>query len=223
MKRLVLTVMLLTAAGFAQEAPKATLIDEIGKTSCEDVLARSDNLGIMLQEKRVASAVVVLYANDSDAKLDWQIRFIQRELIGRFGNNFNVRFLRGTDKGKSRLEFWTVPDGVTFEKLDFRTVAQLPLKIGERTLFQTETGDPCSNHAFAGFANMLKSDRGLIGYIVNVNYPKRDRLETVSYYDDLFREHRISDRRVRIFFKNKKVPSNSLPPYSEYWLVPTNK
>ena len=223
MKRLVLIVLLLTTAGFAQETPKATLIDEIGKTSCEDVLARSDNLGIMLQEKRVASAVMVLFANENGAKLDWQIRFIQRALIGRIGNNLNVRFFRGTDNGESRLEIWAVPDGVTFEKHDFRMVAQLPLKIGERTLFQTETGDPCSNHAFAGFANMLKSDRDLNGYIVNVNYSKRERRKTVNYYEDLFREHQILDRRVRILFKNKRVPANLLPTYSEYWLVPTNK
>lgn len=153
------------------------------------------------------------------AKADSLAKFIQRALIGRWDNSFKVTFARSTEREPITVEYWLVPQGVVLEKPRVTIVGKSPLIIEKKMLFAEDTSDPCSNDMAIGFAKVLKSNLNSVGYIVDFNTEKRDRIESAQEWLNLFRKFGIPRRRIRIFFKNKKMPPYSIP-YSEYWLVP---
>ncbi len=205
----------------AQDDKKPLLIDEIGRTGCEDLLARTDNLGLTLNKNKSASAFVISYSDRMDtAKSDWQLHFIHRALIARYGNQLTVTFLKKIDIGKARTEFWLVEPGTTFSVPDTEVLLQIPFKITKRTLFDEDDPGPCSGHVPLGFIEMLKSDVSLTGYVVNINDSKAERAGSIKYFLDFFRENNLADRRIRIYFKKKKMPDGYSFGYTEYWLMP---
>lgn len=223
-KKIPAIILFLAFSCFAQEKPKAILIDEFGKITCEDLLARSDHLGFKVREVPANRAVVIIYGSkDLEARADATAEFIHRALIGRYNNDFNVTVIRSHVRTDLGGQFWSIPPGIEFDTQNARVIAQIPFRVDKKTLFDTEMGAPCSKHAFYGFVRMLKSDDSLSGYVVNVNYTQNERADTIRYLLGLFRENGISHRKIRIYFKTKKMPPNTLPSFSEYWLVPSSK
>ncbi|MCC6452577.1 MAG: hypothetical protein IT171_06770 [Acidobacteria bacterium] len=204
-------------------------IDEFRKVSCEDLMARVDNLGIQLtlvKGETLPGYVVFLRNGPEATKQDWQMKFIHRKLISRFGNHLNVTFLRKIADGEPITQFWiTPPSSILGEMLDENAEVKfrIPFKIERRTLFGEDGPDPCSEHVASGFVKMLKSDPSLTGYVVSVNYPQKDYAALIEYYLVLLRENGLGDRGVRFYFKKKKMPGHPSYGLNEYWLLPKKK
>lgn len=206
-------------------------IDEFGKVSCEDLIARVDNLGIQLTalKKETRPGYVIFLRKGAEAtEQDWQMIFIHRTLISRFGNQLNVTFLRKTSDLGPSTEFWINPPDV-FPEIrkglfgNSEVIFRIPFNIEKRTLFDDESVGSCSNFVQDGFVRMLQSDPTLTGYIVSINYPKRERSELIKHFRDMLRENTLEDRGVRFYFKTKKMPDGSSFGINEYWLMPKKK
>ena len=69
---------------FGQEKPKAELIDEFGNITCEDLIARQDNLIALLQNDPTAVGYVVIYGKKDDLRGSWRNkRFIDGQTESR--------------------------------------------------------------------------------------------------------------------------------------------
>src|SRR4026209_1825316 len=88
-------------------------VDEFPRSGCEDLLARTQNFGLTLQDQTDKRGVVIYYLPES-VKSETHIKFIQTFLISSFGNNLNVTFLKAVDK-EVRTEFWLIPSTDRFE------------------------------------------------------------------------------------------------------------
>jgi len=180
--KILLAIICLTLLGATTLRAQGDIfpIDEFRKVSCEDLIARVDNLGIQLTAHKDEPGYVIFIRKDATAtEQDWQMKFIHRTLISRFGNRLNVTFLRKTSDLGPSTEFWINPPDVIPEvrKIVFgnsEVIFRIPFKIEKRTLFDDASVDPCSNFVQYGFVKMLQSDPRLTGYIVSINYSQKE-------------------------------------------------
>lgn len=207
----------------AQETQKPELVDEFGVITCEDLLARTDHLGLLLDKAKSSSAYIVFSSKDRSTKQEWQMEFIRRVLIARYGQKLNLTFLRKSDGGEARAKVWLVPAGTEFSRQGAEAVSGIPFQIDTKTLFAEEDPGACSGHIPQSFTEMLKSQESLTGYVVNINVPRAERGSTIRYFVDLFRKNGLSERGIRIYFKNRKLPPGYNYSFTEYWLVPTRR
>ncbi len=152
-------------------------------------------------------------------RMGWQEKFIHRALIGRFGNELNVTFLRNPDSSSAKIELWVVPAATKFSLVQTEPSLSIPFRITSRTLFAEEGPGSCDGYVSRGFVELLKSDVKLTGYVVDINAAKSERVMSVNYFIDFLRENSLLDKKIRHFFK-KRVRSYGEYSYREYWLMP---
>lgn len=223
MKSLLFLIILSSVAtSYSQTPVEATKIDEIGRTGCEDLSVRTQLFGLSLRNETSTRGVVIYHLTDS-IKTDAHIRFIHRYLIGNFGNDLNIVFLKGVNEKELRTEFWLVPNNVQFEPPNTDVSMTIPFKVDKKILFDSDDPGPCSGHVLFGFVTMLKSDPSLSGYIVNINFAKYEQREAAAFDRNQMREKGISDRGIRVYFKTRRLPSDENYGFSEYWLYPKVK
>ena len=220
-----LCLLIFSLSIVAQNTPKATLLDTIEKSSCEDYMARSDYLAIELQKSASSRGVLVWYGDGGeDGRLaDINAKFMHRTLINKYGNSLRVTVLRSTGKAKLYAEAWIVPDGVEFQIPKSTVVAEIPFKVTKRTLYAESDPGPCSNYDNYGFADVLLTNPNLTGVLVAVSWNQLDQADYAADILKRFRELKVPRNRIRIFFKQvKRTPSTELG-YWEMWLVPSKK
>lgn len=194
--KILLTILCLTLFGTTTLRAQGDIfpVDEFGKVSCEELMAHVDNLGIQLTANKAESKsgyVIFLRKGAGATEQDWQMRFIHRILISRFGNQLNVTFLRKTSDLGPSTEFWINPPDV-FPEIrkglfgNSEVIFRIPFKIEKRTMFDDASVDPCSNFVQDGFVKMLQSDPTLTGYIVSINHPQKDRTALIKHFRDMF-------------------------------------
>lgn len=209
----------------SQEVAEPVLVDEFGRISCEDLLARADNLGSQLKNRPGVSALVVIYgAGDNESRANYFANFVHRALISRWDPESKVTVVRVGSQNTLKGRFWMVPQGANVELPTHRVVGQIPFRINSRVRFSVVTGDPCTNHIGKGFANTLKSDESLLGIVVDFNVPPSRRMTSAAEWVEYFKtEHNIPRERLRIFFKRDPKLSEHFSGYTEFWLAPANK
>lgn len=222
MKKLsaIIFVLLFAVPEFAQQNSGAILVDEFGNVTCEDLLARTDNLGIKLLASPDQRAFVILSGTGNAGKrADSFSKFVHRALIGRFGLEFHVTILRDKRQNEFGGKIWLIPEGNSFDTSNLESVEEIPFRIRKRTLYDTETGDVCETWAATGFTRILKADSKLTGYIVEVNYSLSERRRSIQDWGRFLKENGLESMGLRLYFRRNKHTYNSIP-FREYWLIP---
>ncbi|MEO6049872.1 MAG: hypothetical protein ABIP78_00880 [Pyrinomonadaceae bacterium] len=219
MKKLIpIIVFFFSVSVFAQNVREAVLIDEIGKTGCEDLLARTDNFINHLQSQPELTGIVIVFGF-GDSPTQYPANFIHRTIIGRSGIKLKVKIFRDESQEPWRVQFWTALDESEVAGPTSQLVSSIPFEITERFYFGAASGDPCTNYFSNGFADVLKSNPQYTAQIVNFNIPKKERQSTISYWLEHFRKEHAVTNQIRIYFKNEKPKKYDLDK-TEFWILP---
>ena len=217
--RLLLIIMLISTSALGQEQSSPILIDEIGNTSCEDLMARVDNFSIQLESHPAMIGVVLVSAQDSVTD-DYPAHFIYRTIIGRHGLKHSMKIFRTNRPGPWQVQFWLAQKETDVNLTNSKLVTATPQTITASFHFGDMSGDPCTNHIGRGFAILLKSDPTYVGHIVVYNVPQKRRAEIAADWLKSMREdYGIQRKQLRVFFRRDK--SEAFIVYNtKFWIVP---
>ncbi len=202
-------VLFLAVSVFAQEEPKAILVDEFGSITCEDFLARVDNFTYRLNQERTATGLVLLRGRNNSFK-----KMLITSFNVRLGKEIEASVVENTESLKGG-EFWLVPQGSSPPLIsDGRVVAVYPQTYDAINLFSHEGEGPCSFNTLPAFLQLLRSKLELRGKIV-IFGPARERPESVAFLINQL--PKADRRRIKVLYRTKIVP------YTEFWIIPTKK
>ncbi len=222
---LLLAILFVTSqVCFAQEIPKAVLIDEFGKIGCEDLIARQDALISELQNDPTATGYVVIYGDKNEARWSWRIKlFIDGQTFFRRFDATRLLIIKEKDGDDPKVQFWKVPAGA--EKPNFDEVGwnyDLSDRKKPFVFYTTENEDGLcpSGHRLKDYSNYLSANSDFRGHIVifakSQNQFQKQKSELIN---DLTKKNNLSSTRLRFFFKYE---NNEYTQY-ELWLVPPKK
>lgn len=206
------TFLLLVGFASAQQKMSSVLVDEFGKITCEDFLARSDNFVHRLNQNPTVAGFVVLSGDSRDFS-----QLLQTTLNVRLGKNIRVTVLK-VENDDFGSKFWLIPAGAEQPSFDGgRMVASYPHSYSSLTLFSKEDEGPCSYNTAPAFADVIKSRSDLIGRVV-IHGPAMERFDAIDWVlRRLTIENGVPRTRFRIFYKTGKVP------YTEFLLAPIQR
>ena len=211
---------------FGQEKPKAELIDNFGKVSCEEYWARLDNFFNLLHSEPTLTGYIILYGEKNSSHTNLRYERITDGIV-KFGNRERSRLviIRGTEKDSVQIEFWKVPAGAE----------NPPFFVGEKDLTVKQNkpfilkgysdGDGICpiNTSAKLFADYLSASPNMRAHIVITGKPTNNFVNTEKdLLNQLVNEYKISSDRLKFFYVKAKTF-----PYEfanvEYWLVPRKK
>jgi hypothetical protein len=213
---------------FGQAKPKAMLIDEFGRISCEELKARTDGFyqkDLGSNPDSIGYILINGNKNKSLEKYMLEIYFKSAILSHKYDIN-RVVFIRGKDNNSTNGKFWVVTSGAdkpVFDEEDWDYA--LPgiskaIKFHER-IWETFDDICPSNRNFSEelYAKLLLGNPDFRGNIVisrnsSTSFQK-NRKEIIN---ELVNKYKIPINRLR-FFNDK----NGYPDNVEYWLVPIKK
>lgn len=241
--RICLIAFLFLAFGvgaYAQEAPKAVLVDEFGTLCSDDLRARLDLFFATVSEKPESTGYIVGNADRSmPGRLHKYFRIFQSHVHFRRFYSDRVKYFRGPNAELMKFQFWLVPKGVQpgFVPLSFpRELFQntVMFDASEITLvkktvveFGGEWGnEPCDfGLDLNQFAITLGANTGLDGYLIASSNGRGDdgkaRLALSLTKAHLIRDHRVPMLRIKTVFAGNRhsrvmqlwlVPKGSQPP-----------
>ena len=210
--------------GFGQEKPKAELIDEFGDITCEELIARQDNLMSSLNNDPTAVGYAVIYGNKNDYKKVWRAKFyIGGHIEFRNFNEERLIIIRGKEAEDLRIQFWKVPAGAekpAFEELNWN----FTLSANRKPFIFLSTGwegGPCDiGLQLKTYANYLVANPSIRGNVVVFAKSKsefQDEKEKIS--GKLTNNYKIPSNQLRFFHQKIKDEYS----YTELWLVPQKK
>lgn len=222
---------------FAQETPKAELIDEFGKICSEDLMARIDGFVGILSNDPTAKGNIVFYGDESvEGRNINFINYLTKiyPQVRGFDNSKFI-FTRGENRSEMQIQFWIVPDGAKspdivkpFVEQKFlstiqfdRNWAKFNRDSGELNIYSNgflELGCEFSPNV-RDFAKILLSNSELTGYLVvytefgkGAKYGNRIASFAVV---DLMNNYKVPRKRLKtIYGGNRKNPE------MEFWFVP---
>ena len=224
MKILFLFAVVITSAVGAR-ADVLTKFDEFGILACEELQARTENLGRVISDDPTATAIVVLYRGaDKPSHVDWYRRAISK-MFRRYGyDSTRLRFFRGEDSAQTRAVLWLAPAGVDlrlYPDLDtpWLDPVAAPPDLTKPFLFGTESElGICEMFVPADFADVIKTNAQTIGRIIV--HPEAN-LSLASV---------IGDHWIKIFVDQYGIPRkrlkliygkpNKFSGYTELWIAP---
>jgi hypothetical protein len=208
-----------------QDLRPALLVDEFGRTGCEDRLARTASFAQTLSNEHSRVGLVVVYGSDINAEIaDLVAASIHRDLLGWLGFDSKVTIIRSHFEKALEVQFWMADDPSNVKVPQGKIIATIPFVIDKRFYFGAMSGDPCTNQISLAFAKVLKSDQRYTGQIVNFNVPRREHTETAAeQIREFSRKYDLPRSKLRIFFKQKRdvddpIWSNRI----EFWIIPSS-
>lgn len=219
---------------FAQETPKAELIDEFGKLCSEEVMANYDNYMFHLQNNPSATGYFVFYGNDSMEGTNLTFIKYLTEIyptLRRYDKS-RIVLIRGENRGEMKTQFWIVPAGAIPPIPEKKFVQE---KITSTTRFDKNWADfhkwfaklEIYDNGFFDlgcefspnvneFARILLTEKDLTGYLVIYGNNKK-RAEKVAKFavNDLVKTNKIPRNRLKTIYGGK-----SEEPQIEFWFVP---
>lgn len=209
---------------FSQEKPKAELVDEFGKITCEDLIARQDNLFNQLQNEPDSMAYVVIYGDKNNAKFAWSVKtFLDGQTESRKFDKSRISIRKAEDENELKVQFWKVPAGA--EKPDFQEVGW-NYDLSNRNkpfIFNSSNWDvsPCpigsQLDSYAGHLNANKNFRGYI--VIFTKFNKEFQKEKASLLNDLQNDYKLSQSQLRFFHVKQNIDYTLY----EFWIVPPKK
>lgn len=234
--KILLTLFLVFFAfqiSFAQEKPKAKLIDEFGKTCSEDVMARYDGFYVEMLNQPTSTSYIIFYGSESNEGRNLSyIYWLANYYKGRININ---NIIRGANQKKEKIQFWLVPQGAEIPK---PTSEFIPAEINKPILFDSVWAD---FHNWYGkfdiysqgfwdlgcgfppnqkeFIKILNSNPNLIGRLVVYNRNKSRAQKVVKFaLNQLIKNHNISSNRLITSYGGKSEVTKL-----EFWLIPKRK
>lgn len=208
-------VILLSQLCFAQETPKAVLVDEFGRIGCEEHLARLDGFFSELNKSPNGQGYAVIYGKNDTLRskiiyelwLNGAIKFRQVESLG-------IRKIRGSETEYFKIQLWKVPAGVETPKFN-EGVWDFTFKPNTKPfVFHDYTYQICSPESFEKiYAEYLNANPQSRAHIVIYESSRKKFEKEKRAVLNLLKD--IDSRKLRFFF----VESVNLN--TEFWLVPS--
>lgn len=206
--------------GFGQDESKAEIIDEFGRISCDDFLARIDNFYIALDNNPNSQGYIVIYG-DNDylrTKLVYELWFNGAAKFGAVkSENFSdnrITKIRGEEKGNIKIQLWKVPDGA--KKPDFNEEKWnfvFPSNTKPFIFYEEFWDQICSSVSFEKiYIEYLNANPEAHGNIVIYEESYKNFLKTKKETLNLL--FKIPAKKFRFFFV--KSESSNI----EFWLIP---
>jgi hypothetical protein len=222
-KNLLLLVILFVTSQiyFAQETPKAELIDEFGRLTCEDIIARQDALLNILNEEPTSTGYIIIYSNKKDSRAAWRMKmFIDGQTELRRFDQKRLTVFRGTDESEVNVQFWKVPAGA--EKPEFKEIGWNYDLSNRKKLFKFNSSEwdvsPCPiGSQFDSYSNYLKANKNFRGHIVIFTKSNKEFQKVKeNLLNKLPNDYKVSPNQLRFFFVKQKIDYTNY----EFWLVP---
>jgi hypothetical protein len=215
---------------FSQQiVPKAVLFDEVDDRLCGDPWkSRLDNFAVNLNNKPDSRGFIIFYGELDESVNRQYLHFFKYYLTEARAITKDRLFIsRGNSQEKMRVELWLVPNGEDvkpkegYKSINFSKPTILNKGWYYPNVNFEDSGlisDGCVLFYFSGFAEVLKENQNLAGYIV--------------IYTEFGSGAKTADRSARIAFRNLKqliVPINRVKTVYggnrqngeiELWLVP---
>ena len=206
---------------FGQEKPKAEQIDEFGIISCDDFLARLDNLFNALKNEPDSTGYAIIYTEKDSRQLKRFETWINGQVyFAKFASNrLVIKYAEKEDD--FRVVFWKVPAG-----------ANLPTFVEQKTSFvlppstkafrlATSVYEICPTLSPKLYANYLQANPNVRGHIVVFNKSIREaKKDGEDWLKILTKEFNVSRNQLKVFY-NKNYPYSE--SVTEFWLVPKKK
>jgi len=222
MKRLIpIAVLLFVISGFAQEKPKANLVDEFGKITCEDLLARIDNLSVQMSNNPTSTAFVGIQPQENTlTKAIYYKQYIEKTFQRRNYDSSRLRIVQGKETDSIAGSFWLVPPDAEDPVKETLPWPEKKLDLTKPFIFDSEADEGvCRTFSARTYAELLKANPNVRGHIVVHPYLRGQRTETALHWLRIFREDfNVPKNRLRVFITK---PTDW--PYVEFWIVPLKK
>ena len=224
---ILLFIVAVVSTGFAQEKPKAVLIDEFEPGNCEITKARVDNLMAQVTSNVQLHGVIVINAKNDAMRTNLIYEEMLRGSIADRGFSLDrVTFVRTNDKPEGLVRMWIVqddadrrPQGSGAWNLTIPADAK-PFIVGAEWYFADDICPPVDVPRI--LAEMLNANPAARS---NVVIRPGSRLLPSNHRQRFFREmqkkYGVSKTRIRFFFAKRARPLNAMSePDTEFWLVP---
>jgi hypothetical protein len=161
----------LSAGGsFAQDRPKALLLDEFGAMPCEHLLGRTDALAAELdKEPGSAAAILIRPGNASHNAAVSRRRLIVSTLLllGVPSDRFSIYIGKQSGEGQIQTQYWKLPVGTTPSFPDASLWTEVELDTSRPFIFgyEDEIGI-CPTFVPKYFARLIVENPGSRGHIV---------------------------------------------------------
>ena len=221
-KKLISIIVLLFAISCSgQEMPKASLVDEFGEVTCEDLLARTDNLSIQMANNPTSTALIVIHPqNGTLAKAIHYKEFIEKTFQRHNLDSSRLRIVRGKEKDSVGGSFWLVPRGAENPVNETIVWPEKKLDLSKPFIFDAEDDEGvCPTFSARTYAELIKANPNVRGHIVISPYSRSQQMETASHWLHILRkDYEIPRNRLRVFFTRPTDWS-----HVEFWIVPIKK
>jgi len=211
---------------FAQETPKAILLDEFGAMPCEHLLGRTDALAAELdKEPGSVAAILILPGNSGPHATASRRRLIigTLQLLGVPPNRFATYIGKQAGEGQIQTQYWKLPVGTTpsFSDATLWTEAEQDTSRPFIFGYEDEIGI-CPTFVPKNFARLLLENPGSRGHIVvrsgiDSGYVNRFFFAN-EWIKELVEKQGIPRKRLKLFFAKGMGLTEA-----EFWFVPIRK
>ena len=224
LRKIFLFLTILFAAfqiSFGQEKPVAVLLDQFGRITCEDLLARLDQFSTDLNNNPDSTGYIVIHPEkDSFKKAIPYVTWIKGHWTFRKLDETRFVIIKGEEKDLLDIEFWRLPTGAdeSFYKGE-KWIAE-SAKVKKAFLFTSlNTESICPTFNPKDFAALLLSDTSLRGHIVIISNSQKVSQKTAQeWLSRLTQQYKVPRNRLKVFFVKRKDAFDA-----EFWIVPTKK
>ncbi len=217
----------LSAGGlFAQERPKAILLDEFGAMPCEHLLGRTDALAAELDKEPGSVAAILIRPGNPSLKAAVSRRRLivsTLQLLGVPFDRFSIYIGKQSGEGQIETQYWKLPVGTTpsFSDAILWTEAELDTSRPFIFGYADEIGI-CPTFVPKNFARLILENPGSRGHIVirsgvDSGYVNRFFFAN-EWIKELVEKQVIPRTRLKLFFTKGTGLTEA-----EFWFVPRKK
>ena len=225
MKKLIpIIVLLFAVSGFAQDEPKAVLVDEFGKLDCEDFNSRTYNFFNELTKNPTDIGYAIIYSAEGAKRPNWYEHQLMERVFSFGISKSRVKVFRSSvRRPEIGAQFWRVAPSsqnpvFEGEPIDYPDEKLLRPKLFFRESDSNPSG-PCSNHISGSFAQLIKENLDVYGLIVFVEKNKREGLKDARHWiDDLTVYGGLTRDRIQV-----RIFRSSNDPHFELWIAPKKR
>lgn len=205
-------IFLATFALVAQENKRASLIDEFGANSCDEMLARIDNFFIQLHNNPAEKGWVIISGSNEHLikKIKLEALFTSGVIQRRYDPK-HVAILRGPETGEATMQFWL---GSDLPAKDLQ-VWDLTIPKGTEPLYFLSDSDTICIYptVYKYLRELLRANPKLrINAVVWEKSSRKYRKKVKNVSESLGAQ---SSKRLRFFQKLEPFDAST-----EFWLVP---
>ena len=221
MKKLIPIILLFFAVSiFAQEQPKAELVDEFGKVTCEDLSARINNLQIQMSNNPDKTGFVVFKRGQNPvSKIHWYRKFLVSSFELRNISMNGLKVVMDEFGDSAGGSFWLLPPGSVepishYSKLEDEKIDKTKPFVFD---YEDELGI-CPTFVPRLYTDLLKENPKARGHIVVSGGTADERRWFVkSWLETFSKDFQMPANRFRIFYV--KARSKGIAG-AEFWFVP---